>query len=106
MFLFCKIRREYRVFVMKYDFDKVIDRRNTDSVKWGTIEAMFGDKDVLPLWVADMDFPVAEPITEALRERTEHPFYGYSLTQTSAVEAVVDRIRTKYGWNTIMPNAL
>ena len=83
---------------MKYDFDKVIDRRNTDSVKWGTIEAMFGDKDVLPLWVADMDFPVAEPITEALRERTEHPFYGYSLTQTSAVEAVVDRIRTKYGW--------
>jgi len=83
---------------MKYDFDKVIDRRNTDSVKWGTIESMFGDKDVLPLWIADMDFPVAEPITEALRRRTEHAFFGYSLTQTSVVEAVMDRIKRKYGW--------
>lgn len=83
---------------MEYDFDKVVDRRNTDSAKWATVEKMFGEKDVIPMWVADMDFPVAEPITEALRRRTEHAFYGYSLTQPSVVEAVVDRVKKKYNW--------
>jgi len=83
---------------MKYDFDKVIDRRNTDSVKWGTVEALFGDKDVLPMWVADMDFPIAQPITEALRKRTEHEVYGYAKPQPSVIESVVDRLRKKYNW--------
>jgi cystathionine beta-lyase len=83
---------------VKYDFDKVIDRRNTDSVKWGTVAALFGDKDVLPMWVADMDLPIARPITEALRKRTEHEVYGYMMPQSSAIEAVVSRIRKKYNW--------
>ncbi len=83
---------------MKYDFDRVIDRRNTDSAKWGKVETLFGDKDVLPMWVADMDLPIARPITEALRKRTEHQIYGYALPQPSTIEAVVNRVQKKYQW--------
>jgi cysteine-S-conjugate beta-lyase len=57
---------------MNYDFDNPPNRRNTDSVKW----RLYGP-DVLPLWVADMDFPSPEPVTRALRERVEHGIYGY-----------------------------
>ena len=83
---------------MKYDFDCVIDRRNTDCLKWDTVEPLFGDKDVLPMWVADMDFPIAKPITEALRERTEHEIYGYTHPGLSLVEAVINRMERKYHW--------
>jgi cystathionine beta-lyase len=58
---------------VKYDFDKVTDRRNTDSIKWKTYK-----EDVLPMWVADMDFEVAEPICEAIRKRASHSIYGYT----------------------------
>lgn len=58
---------------MKYDFDKVTDRRNTASIKWETYK-----EDVLPMWVADMDFEVAEPICEAIRKRASHSIYGYT----------------------------
>ena len=47
---------------MKYNFDEVIERRGTDSVKWDGVENVWGRKDLLPMWVADMDFRTAEPI--------------------------------------------
>ena len=47
---------------MKYDFDMVCDRSNTNCSKWDAVENIFGNKDVIPMWVADMDFPVARPI--------------------------------------------
>lgn len=83
---------------MKYDFDYVTDRRNTDSLKWSKIEYMFGREDVLPMWVADMDFPVARQITEALRKRIEHEIYGYAFPNSSVIEAVIDRMQREYGW--------
>lgn len=84
---------------MKYEFDKVIDRRNTDSSKWDMIIKVSGDDDILPLWVADMDFPIAEPITEALRERLNHPVYGYTVVGDGLTSAVRDRMKRLYGWN-------
>ncbi|MDD5083094.1 MAG: pyridoxal phosphate-dependent aminotransferase [Dehalococcoidales bacterium] len=83
---------------MKYDFDKVIDRRQTGCAKWDMVESIFGDKDVLPMWVADMDFPVAAPITEAIRRRAEHEIYGYTVPGASVIESVVERVWQKYGW--------
>ena len=83
---------------MKYDFDRIIERNNTGSAKWDCVEAVFGTKDVLPMWVADMDFPIAEPITAALRKRTEHDIYGYTQASPSVIGAVVDRMKQKYGW--------
>jgi cystathionine beta-lyase len=87
---------------MKYDFDKVLDRRNTGSMKWDAVETMFGNKDVIPMWVADMDFPTARPIIEALKNRAGHPSYGYTQPVDSLIEAVVDRMKRRFGW-TIRP---
>ncbi len=83
---------------MKYDFDHVMAGRGTDSLKWGKVERMFGDENVLPMWIADMDFPVARPITEALKRRIEYEIYGYTFPSSSLIEAVVDRMQRKYDW--------
>ena len=83
---------------MKYDFDEVYNRRNTDSLKWDFMKPILGSDDLIPLWVADMDFPVAEPIKEALKKRVEHPFYGYTMPGTNVVDSVVERLQKKYNW--------
>ena len=83
---------------MKYDFDCVIDRRNTDCAKWDAVEPVFGSEDIIPMWVADMDFPIAKPITEALRKRIEHEIYGYTRPGLPLIEAVVNRMQQKYNW--------
>jgi len=84
---------------MKYDFDKVYPRQNTNSAKWDAVEEMFGRRDIISMWVADMDFPTAQPIVEALKERAAHPFYGYTSPGKSLAEAVVERMKRKYNWH-------
>ena len=76
-----------------FDFDRLIDRRPTASNKWRKF-----DKDVLPLWVADMDFASPEPVVRALRERAEHGVYGYVYEEPEFFELVADRIQKRYGW--------
>ena len=83
---------------MKYDFDRVENRRDTDSMKWDTGGSLFGDEDILPMWVADMDFSSAKPITEAIISRAGHQIFGYTLPGKSVTGAVVNRIQQKYGW--------
>ena len=83
---------------MKYDFDRVCDRRNTNCVKWDAVKSIFGREDVIPMWVADMDFPVAKPIVEALKKRVEHEFYGYTQPGPNVIEAVVERMQRKFNW--------
>jgi cystathionine beta-lyase len=87
---------------MKYDFDKICSRQNTNCAKWDTIEAIFGSQDVIPMWVADMDFPAAIPIVEALKKRAEHEFYGYTLPGPELIDAVVNRLQRRFDW-TIQP---
>jgi len=82
---------------MNYDFDRIIGRAGSDSAKWNLL-SLYGNTDVIPMWVADMDFPIAKPITEALRKRTEHEFYGYSYVRESLIEAIISRMQKKYGW--------
>jgi cystathionine beta-lyase len=83
---------------MKYDFDTVCDRSNTACAKWDAVKTIFGREDVIPMWVADMDFPTAPPIVTALEKRAAHPFYGYTMPGPSLTEAVVDRLKRKYDW--------
>lgn len=90
---------------MEYRFDTVIDRRNTDCSKWDRIIEVSGDEGILPLWVADMDFPVAEPITEALQERLKHPIYGYTVIGKGLIDAVCQRLQRLYDW-TVEPEWL
>ncbi|MBN2041620.1 MAG: pyridoxal phosphate-dependent aminotransferase [Spirochaetes bacterium] len=83
---------------MKYNFDIVHNRKNTNSVKWDLLKRLFGREDIISMWVADMDFPAAEPVTEALRKRIEHPFYGYTKAGDEVVDAVIKRIHKKFKW--------
>lgn len=78
---------------MIYDFDTCPDRRGTNSEKWDEYPA-----DVLPLWVADMDFVAPEPVQRALRERVEHGVFGYPLEPTELREVIVARLAERYGW--------
>ncbi len=84
---------------MGYDFDDCIDRRGTDSLKWGR----YGD-DVLPLWVADMDFRSPEPVIRALQERVAHGVFGYGMEPPDLRELIVERLRRLHGW-TVPPEA-
>ncbi len=83
---------------MKYDFDQVCDRKKTDCYKWDLVQSIFGSEDVIPMWVADMDFPVARPIVDALKKRAEHPFYGYTHPGPRVVDAVVEHMWRKFKW--------
>lgn len=83
---------------MRYDFDTVIDRRNTKSSKWDNVKALFGSDDVIPMWVADMDFRIPQPVIDAVTERVAHPVFGYTRTTSETIEAVVQRLEAKYGW--------
>lgn len=85
--------------LLHYDLDKVYNRRNTDSLKWDFMKPIIGRDDLIPLWVADMDFPVADPIKEAIKARAEHPFYGYTQPGKRVVDSVVQRLKKKYNWN-------
>ena len=78
---------------MDFDFDAPIERRGTASFKWD----LYGD-DVLPLWVADMDFASPPPVVEALEARVAHGVFGYSLAPDSLIEAIVAHLERRYGW--------
>ncbi len=76
------------------DFDKIIDRRGTGSLKWD----IYKDADIIPMWVADMDFQSPEPVRKALQKRIEHGVYGYSVPTEKLNQIVVNRLKKLYGW--------
>lgn len=80
---------------MKYDFDEIIDRRGTNCVKWDSAE----NPDVLPMWVADMDFRTAPAIIDALRRRVDHGIFGYTRVPQSYYDAVTGWFSRRHGWN-------
>lgn len=70
-------------------FDKVIERKGTNSFKWDMNTEYFGREDVIPMWVADMDFACAEPIVEAVQKRAKHPIFGYTVRKDDYYDAVL-----------------
>ena len=85
---------------MKYNFDEIIPRRNTNSVKWD--EA--AQDDIIPLWVADMDFRVLPQITEALRQRVDHGVFGYTHVPDSYYESVIRWFEDRHGLQGVKPS--
>ena len=90
---------------MKYDFDELIERRGTDCVKWDErprvgehSSGMVPSADVIPLWVADMDFKAAPAILEAVKKRAEHGVFGYNIVPESYYEAVISWFRRRHHW--------
>ena len=71
-----------------YNFDQIIDRRNTSCVKYDNLANVFGSTDILPMWVADMDFETAPEIIEALKQRVEHGIFGYNIVPDEFFESI------------------
>lgn len=82
-----------------YDFDTVIDRSNTDSVKIELCNSVFGTSDITPMWVADMDFPCPTPIVMTLRERIEHPIYGYTIRSARFQQCIKQWQKKRNNWD-------
>ena len=80
---------------MTYNFDKLIERRGTGCVKWDETP----DKDIIPMWIADMDFPVAPAIHEAIKRRASHPVFGYTYVQDDYYNAVISWFKRRHQWH-------
>ncbi|PXW89737.1 cystathionine beta-lyase [Nitrosomonas sp. Nm84] len=81
-----------------FDFDQEINREGSSSVKYDGRQAMFGKSDVIPVWVADMDFAAPPAVTRALIERAAHPIYGYTLFPDSLYQALIDWMQRRHDW--------
>ena len=82
----------------KYDFDLQIERRGTDCVKYDAMESASGRTDLLPLWVADMDFRTPDFIVDALKKRCEHEIFGYTIASDAYYNAIINWVSHKHGW--------
>ena len=82
----------------EYDFDKPIERRGTDCLKWDALKERFGRPDLLPLWVADMDFETPSFVVDALEKRMANPVYGYTLDPKDYWDTVASWIKSHHGW--------
>lgn len=80
-------------------FDEVIERRGTNAVKWDGLKAVFGREDVLPMWVADMDFKAPDVVIEAIRQSASHGVYGYTIVPDSTREAIINWMSDRHSWS-------
>ena len=83
---------------MKYDFDKVVDRTGTESLKWVYPRKVLKVEDAIPMWVADMDFEAPPAVVEAIRNRAAHGVYGYPLIPPSFWQAAIGWLKRRHGW--------
>lgn len=81
-----------------FNFDQIINREDTLSLKYDARQALFGRTDVIPMWVADMDFAVPPAVTDALIARAKHPIFGYTTYPESLYDALMDWFKRHHGW--------
>jgi cystathionine beta-lyase len=84
---------------MQYNFDEVIDRRNTASAKWDNVGARVGNDKALPMWVADLDFRCPRPVVDAVIKRAEHGIYGYPFRDDQFAKVTQEWLHKRDGWN-------
>ena len=82
-----------------YDFDEIIERRGTNCVKYDALGEVFGKSDLLPIWVADMDFRTPDFIVNALKERCEHPIFGYTFPSDEYTDSIIRWLHELHGWS-------
>ncbi len=83
---------------MKFDFDKVLERKKTESLKWRYPEWVLKEEDVIPMWVADMDFEAPPAVTEAIRRRAGHGAYGYPIISRAVWNALIQWMKVRHNW--------
>lgn len=84
---------------MTYNFDKVVNRKRTDCVKWNNLKDNYGSEDLLPMWIADMDFESPKEVIEAFRERVNHGIFGYPYIDQSVYDSIIDWANKRYDWD-------
>jgi cystathionine beta-lyase len=84
---------------MKYNFDEEIVRSNTDCIKYDALQEFYGTADLLPMWIADMDFKSPPCVTEVLRRRVDHEIFGYSVTNAQWKPAIINWLSRRHGWH-------
>jgi len=84
---------------MDYNFDEILDRHNSGSIKYDLRKVVFGRDDVLPMWVADMDFKTPDFIIDALRTRLNHEVLGYAMKSKGLDDAIISWMFRRHGWN-------
>ena len=84
---------------MKYDFDEIVSREHTDCFKFDNVKAIFGTEDLIPMWIADMDFKTPPFIVETIRKRMEHEVLGYTFTSSAWKPAIQNWVSRRYGWD-------
>jgi len=83
---------------MKYDFDRIIDRSGTNALKYSVLKERYGCDDLLPLWVADMDFETPDFITDALRKRLDHSLFGYTSVPAELWDTIAKWVEDHHAW--------
>ncbi|WP_202709736.1 MalY/PatB family protein [Sporosalibacterium faouarense] len=84
---------------MKYNFDEIIDRSKYNSLKWLELDSKFGRDDILPMWVADMDFKSPQPIIDAICNRALHGVFGYTTRTESYFKTIAEWMERRHNWN-------
>lgn len=83
---------------MKYNFDEIVDRSGTNALKTDALLTRYGDADLIPLWVADMDFKSPLAVTEAIVERAKHGIFGYTMASQSYHDSIINWVGRKHNW--------
>src|SRR5271157_2841418 len=83
----------------EYNFDEIVDRKGTDSIKYDATKEFLGAADVIPMWVADMDFCTPPFIVNALKTRVEHEVYAYTLRNKQYYGSIAGWLIRRHGWN-------
>ncbi len=96
---FCCLNFSPTISIMKYDFDKIIDRHNTNAIKVEKCNEMFGRTDIIPLWIADMDLPTPDFILDAIQKRCEHPIMGYTAPCKEYFRSITNWILERHNWD-------
>ena len=82
----------------QYDFDKIVDRHGTNSLKYDALKERYGRDDLIPLWVADMDFETPDFVIDAMKRRLEHPIFGYTVEYDGYWNSIISWLRQQHGW--------
>lgn len=84
---------------MKYNFDEVVNRKGSNSVKWDNLKEVYGREDILPMWIADMDFKAADGVLEALKVKLDHGVFGYNIKSDSLYNSIINWVKKRYNWD-------
>ena len=87
------------MITLKYNFDQVVNRKGSNSVKWDNLKEVYGTEDILPMWRSDLDFKAPDEVIEALQVKLDHGVFGYNVKSDSLYNSIINWVKNRYNWN-------